>query len=138
MIDEVKSRCAQMPDRFPDMNWNRDHHPTVASFELHPFKIEVDVVIVKDFMVEIEIIAICDCRFCRHISTSFLKMLPSILVRRGMVRSSPHKPPTLADRYTDKVFFRSVQRKILMGPVRLELTIHGLKGRCLIQLGYGP
>ena len=26
----------------------------------------------------------------------------------------------------------------LMGPVRLELTIHGLKGRCLIQFGHGP
>ena len=30
------------------------------------------------------------------------------------------------------------ERKSLVGPVRLELTSHGLKGRCLIQLGHRP
>src|SRR5262245_44986137 len=98
MIDEVKSRCAQMPDRFPDMNWNRDHHPTVASFELHPFKLQVNVVVIKGFVVEMEVTAMCDSCFCRHTSTSFLKMLPLSLVRRRMVSSPSHKPPTPANR----------------------------------------
>jgi hypothetical protein len=29
-------------------------------------------------------------------------------------------------------------QKNIMGPVRLEITIRGLKGRCLIQLGHRP
>lgn len=37
-----------------------------------------------------------------------------------------------------RLSYGSKLQRTSMGPVRLELTIHGLKGRCLLQFGHGP
>jgi hypothetical protein len=46
MINEIESRLAQMPDYFPDVNRDRDHHPPVTGLKLHPLQFKIDVVVV--------------------------------------------------------------------------------------------
>ena len=46
--------------------------------------------------------------------------------------------PALAGYKSAALPIKLQERKSLVGLVRLELTSHGLKGRCLIQLGHRP
>jgi hypothetical protein len=46
-IDQVEPCRAKVPDRLPDMNWNRDHYTLITGVELRPLQLQIDVVIIK-------------------------------------------------------------------------------------------